>query len=114
MNLFKLTSTYEHFLPVGNNSQLVRIEIFRSAADLNIYRARIWIQNTYNLYPTFMNTSNEGGDLHCLHSSDQLNSDITSVVAEDPSLITGIQFENENQFLAYVNILLENYKKTIT
>lgn len=114
MEFFKQTSTYEVFLPVGGSSQLLRIEIFKSTTDANIFRARIWMQSTYNLYPTFMNIADDGSDLHRIHSSDQLNSEITSAVADDPSLMTGKRYDNEDQFLEYLTTLLRSYQDQIT
>lgn len=110
MEFFKQASAYEVFLPGGDSSQLLRVEIFKSITDANIFRARIWVQSTYNLYPTFMNIADDGSDLHRVHSSDQVNSEITSVVADDPSLITGKRYDNEDQFLAYLTTLLTNYQ----
>ena len=111
MEFFKQTSTYEVFVPVGDSNQLLRVEIFKSNTDANIFRARIWVQSTYNLYPTFLNISDDGSDLHLIHSSDQLNSEITPAVANDPSLITGKRYDDEDQFLTYLTTLLTNYQR---
>lgn len=101
-DLFKLLSTYELPLRQGDIIRPVRIEIFRSIEDCALFKARIWLQNTYNLYPMVVNTGSKGEDLHRTHSCDDLNVDITSLIAEDSSLMTGKTYKNENEFLKYL------------
>lgn len=111
--LFKLISIYEVILTLGTVERPVRIEIFRSVNGDSIYRARIWVQNTYNLYPTFINTGHNGEDLHNVHSSDQIDMEITSLIAEDPELITGKHFSSEDGFLNYVRSRIAHYQRMV-
>jgi hypothetical protein len=69
-----------------------------------MFRARVWIQNTYNLYPTFINTGTQGEDLKQTHSSDQICTEITLLVAEDSEWITGVKSKNAKEFF---NLVLE-------
>lgn len=102
-NLFKLVSTYELFLALGATERPVRIEVFQSISDNDIYRARVWLQTTYNLYPTFLNSGRKGEDLHNTHSCDQLNAEITTLIAESPDLLTGKRYRREKDFVDYVS-----------
>jgi hypothetical protein len=101
-NLFRLISTYELFFPPGSTERLVRIDVLQSVSDNKMYRARVWRQTTYNLYPTFLNTGNKGEDLRHTHSSDQLDTDITILIAESPDLLTGVRCESEQDFIKYL------------
>lgn len=100
--LFKLVSTYEVMVTLSTIECPVRMEIFKTLEGESLYRARIWVQNTYNLYPTFMNTDGNGEDLHNVHSSDQIDMEITTLIAEDTELITGKYYASESDFLDYV------------
>jgi hypothetical protein len=107
--LFRLLSTYE-FLGHNNDVQLsFRIEVFESLDIPKNYRARVWTSNFYNLYPTFLNTDKTGNDLHHMHSSDQLNIDITCIVADDPEILIGKVFENELSVVNYMRSLILKY-----
>ena len=110
-DFFRLVSTYELMLTLGSMDRPVRIEVFRSLSDTQLYRARVWAQNTYNLYPTFLNTGQKGEDLRKVHSSDQIDADITSVLAEEPDLLTGKHYRSEEEFLAYVKTRVADYQK---
>jgi hypothetical protein len=98
--LFKLTSVYEYFLPAKDQpDKLVRLEIFNSVEETDIYRVRVWLQNTYNLYPTLINIDSQGNDLMSIHSSDDLNQDITSIVFSDGEIILGKRFSDEDSLI---------------
>jgi hypothetical protein len=112
-NIYRLVSVYEVLLRISKIDRPVRLEIFRSLIDLENYRARIFVQNTYNLYPTFINIGEHGEDLHVVHSADHIDMDITSLVAEVPGLMTGINFPSEDVFLEYVLDLLAKYSKIV-
>jgi len=99
--LYKLTSTYELLLSLGSVEKPVRIEIFQSS-DGKKFRAQVWAQNTYNLYPTLMNINEKGDDLHVMHSSDDLNQEITSLILEGPELIRGKELNSEDKVLQYI------------
>jgi hypothetical protein len=110
-NLFRLVSTYELFLPPGTTERLVRIEVLQSLSDNDVYRARVWLQTTYNIYPTFLNTGGKGEDLHNTHSSDQLNAEITTLIAESHDLLTGKRCTSEKDFADYVSSRVMQYKE---
>jgi len=111
--LFKLVSTYEIMVTLSTIERPVRMEIFKSLEDEPLYRARIWVQNTYNLYPASMNTDDNGEDWHNVHSSDQIDMEITTLIAEYPELITGKHYANENDFVDYVKSRVAFYIQMI-
>jgi len=61
--LFELRNTYEMLLEFGSIARPVRIEIFRCIENQKLYRARIWDQCIYDLYPTFLNLDLKNSDL---------------------------------------------------
>lgn len=99
MHIFSLVKTYEFFLENSDDKRLIRIELFEAIDDGEVLRARVWIQNTYNIYPTFLNLGPQGEDLKLIHSSDQLNIDITLSVSDTPEWITGIRGMSTDSFL---------------
>jgi len=110
--LYKLISTYELLLELGSTERPVRIEIFQ-LPDGKRFRARVWVQNTYNLYPTLININEKGDDLHAVHSSDDLNQEITSLILEDPELIRGKEFNSEDEVLRYVEERINSFAKSL-
>ena len=70
------------------------------------------MQNTYNLYPTFLNIDKDGHDLKSIHSSDEINVEITSIISEDDSLIVGKFFNNEEEVLDYIISRIEIFLST--
>jgi len=108
--LYKLISTYEILLNFSSTERPVRIEIFQSP-DGKKFRTRVWVQNMYNLYPTLLNINEKGDDLHTLHSSDDLNQEITSLVLEDPELIKGKEFDSEDEVLCYIEDRVNSFAK---
>ncbi len=111
--LYKLQSTYELILEFATNTRPVRIEVFRSTKNDKKLRARVWDQNTYNLYPTFANIPEEGGLENKLMSCDEVNREITTLVAEDPELIVGKEWESEDKFIAHIKGLILKYQATL-
>jgi len=106
---FQLTSTHEFFLEFESDEKLVRVEIFSATNERNIFRTRVWLQNTYNLYPTFLNVGPKGEDLKLIHSCDQLNTDITVLIAASPDWITGVFCAAESDFLVMVASKVEQH-----
>ena len=101
--IFKLISTYEYIVEINSAHKPVRVEVFQAVDSVDIYRARVWIQNMYNVYPTFLNTDENGSDLRKVHSCDELNTEITSNIAENERLILGEKYKSEKVFLDYVH-----------
>lgn len=99
---FRLASTYELVDRRPGLWKIFRIEIFRELLEENTFRARVWMQNSYNMYPASVNTGKNGEDLRKVHSCDQIDSEITLDIAEDPSLITGRGYNSEKEFRDYV------------
>lgn len=112
-DLFKLVSTYEILLYLEQTDRPVRIEVFRSLSDCQMYRARVWVQNTYNLYPTLLNTGNRGEDTHTMHSCDLVNMEITLAIAEDPDFITGKHYKDEEDFVDYIKSRIVYYHDSL-
>jgi hypothetical protein len=111
--VFELRGTYELIADYKHTIRPIRIEVFRSLEDEQIYRARVWEQSTYNLYPTFANIAPEGGIKNKIFSSDQVNREITLLIAEDPTLITGMECSSEGAFLEYIKDLVAKYEKLL-
>jgi len=107
--LFKLSNTYEMLLEFKDVSRMIRVEIFHSTGNDSLYRARIWDQTTYNLYPTFLNIAEDGGLKNEMYSCDEINREITTIIAEEPTLITGKVYSSENDFLEYIKVLIGKY-----
>ncbi len=99
-------------LEIGSATRPVRKEIFRSIENVNYFRARIWDQCTYDLYPTFLNIDLENNKK--IYSSDELNREITLTVAEESNLITGKEYSNEEEFLKYIKSLIIKYRNTLS
>ena len=109
--IFLLSATYEMFIEHNGALRPVRIEIFKEIACENIFRARIWDQNTYNLHPTLANIAEEGGLKNELMSCDEVNREITNIIAEDISLIKGKEYSSEEEFVKYVKSLVDAYQE---
>ncbi|MDX2370814.1 MAG: hypothetical protein QNK36_20830 [Colwellia sp.] len=108
---FILLSTYEVILKFATNTRPVRIEIFRSTENEKKLRARVWDQNTYNLYPTFANISEKDGLKNDMMSCDDVNREITTLISEDPNdLFWGKEWESEESFLFFIKELLLKYQ----
>ena len=111
---FILKSTYETTLAFSTNTRHVRIEIFRSTDNAKKYRARVWDQNTYNLYPTFANIKTKGGLENRMVSCDEINRDITTLLSEDPNdLFWGKEWESEEKYLSYIKALIGTYHDSL-
>jgi len=109
---FKLKSTYEVFLEFSQNTRPIRIEIFYSIKNNKKLRARVWDQNTYNLYPTFANISEEEGLKNKLLSCDDINREITMILSDEPNdLVWGKEWDSEEKYLSYIKELLNEYQK---
>ncbi len=111
--LWKLVATYELLLELGQTRRPVRVEVFKSNNGGSRFRARLWVQGTYNLYPTFLNMGPQGQDLRHVHSSEELNQEITSLVVENPAFMEGIEFESEGAFVEALQGLVAKYQKAI-
>ena len=97
-------------LELNDTSRPVRIEVFHSIENKNVFRARIWDQTTYNLYPTLANIEKEGGLQNKMISCDELNREITIMLAEDTTLITGKEYASEKEFVEHVKSLILAYQ----
>jgi len=112
--LFELISTYEMLLEFQGALKPIRIEIFRDAEIKSLFRARVWEQNTYNLYPTMENIRPDGGINNTLASCDEVNREITSFLAEDPTLVTGKEYSSESDFRKHLQSLVTVYHESLT
>ncbi|MDH5178048.1 MAG: hypothetical protein OEZ39_16210 [Gammaproteobacteria bacterium] len=106
---FKLSNTYEMLLEFKDVSRVIRIDVFHGIENGSLYRARVWDQTTYNLYPTFANIAKEGGLKNEMYSCDEINREITTIIAEEPTLITGKVYSSESEFLEYIKGLIGKY-----
>ena len=115
---FTLQSTYEVTLKFSTNTRAVRIEILRSTVNPKKLKARVWDQNTYNLYPTFANMSKENGLNNEMMSCDNINQDITTILAdvsleEMNEIVYGKEWDSEEDFLNYIKELVNKYHATL-
>ena len=110
---FTLTNTYEQLCEFGNTIRPLRVEIFRSLKNKNVFRARIWEQTTYNLYPTWANIFKGEGLQNRMLSCDDLSREITALVADEPDVITGRECESEDVFFEHIQILIARYLETL-
>ncbi len=107
---FILQSTSEVILEFSTNTRPVRIEIFSGTENKKKLKAKVWDQNTYNMYPTFANMKESGGIENRLMSSDEVNREITTLLSDDPNdLFYGKEWESEEQYLFYIKGLIEKY-----
>ena len=109
--MFRLISTYEMLgstfkRKVGGS---LRMEIFKSQDNQSLYRARIWLQGTYNLYPSELNRDGKGGDLHRTHSEDTIDTEMTTIISNDYTLVTGKYYKSESDFVNYIKSLIEAF-----
>jgi len=112
-HIFKLKNTYEIFIEVAGTKRPVRIEILESGQDAGVFRARVWDQNTYNLYPTMANLLPQGGIEHGIFSCDEINREVTTIVADAPEFILGKTYTDENEFLRHIIGLVKTYEKEL-
>ena len=110
---FLLKSTYEYVIEFKMNTRPIRIEIFLSLENNKKYRVRVWDQNTYNLYPTFANMPPGGGIENKMMSCDEVNREITTLVAETPEVILGMEWESEASFLNYLKKAIDKYREKL-
>ena len=107
---FKLKSTYDVVLEFSTNVRPIRIEILRSTVNSRKYRARVWDQHTYNLYPTYANMKNDGGIENKMWSCDEVDREITTIISDDPAeLVYGKEWNSEDEFLLYLKDLVNRY-----
>lgn len=112
--LFLLHASYETFLETGNTVRPVRVEVLRSIENPLLFRARIWEQTTYNQYPTFANITKGSGLDNRMLSCDEINREITSLVADSPELITGKEWASEQDFVTHIKGLILRYHQMLT
>ena len=110
MELFELSATYEVLLEIGQAVRPVRIEIFRGRKNAQKLRARVWEQSTYNLYPTFGNIKPDGGLENRLMSCAQVNREISALVAEEPEMLLGGEWDSEEAFLERLKEFIVRYQ----
>lgn len=96
MNIFSLKEVFEFFVNTGEDEKLVRIEIFESNDNDGIFRMRVWFQDTYNLYPTFLNIGKATHDW--VYASEIINQEISLAVAPIPEWLTGIRYPDIKSF----------------
>ena len=111
--VFRLISTFECYAEIKATRRLFRIDVLCSVTDSSVFRTRIWIQNTYNLYPTLLNSNPAGRDPHVSHSADELNTDITSVIVDDERYLSGIRCEGEQEALRYATQMIDRYARSL-
>jgi hypothetical protein len=85
--LFKLANVYELDSTFDSADAHIRIEIFEDADDKNYRRVKVWAKRNYDVYPTLANIGQSGSDR--MYSSDLLAVEITSLITDDLSLLTG-------------------------
>jgi hypothetical protein len=75
--IYVLSNVYELHVPCGPNFFSVRVEIFTHLTELKRRKARVWLLRLFNLYPSDLNSTDEGLTTNSIHSMESINSDIT-------------------------------------
>jgi len=94
--IFKLTNVYEKRCVFDTVETYVRIEIFEDIDNTGFRRVTVWAKRSYDAIPTIVNLEMKNDKK--IVSSDLLMIDITSLITEDSSLITGKEID-ESQIL---------------
>ena len=114
--IYKMTVVYEWPERVGEWLRFVRIEVFECISQPKNFRARVWLDENYNLYPTRLNSDQNGNAVNMIHSSDVVNRDITSLLSGADEWICGKVFASEEDFVSStmpsVNEVLDALKRT--
>lgn len=98
-HIFKLVEVYELLVGFDDNLKFVRVELFESTSTSCWIRARVWLNETYNMYQSELNTDGEGKNLHRLYSSDVVNRDITTILPFGKDLIEGRTYASKETFI---------------
>ena len=112
-SIFRLIDIYEISEYVDERLHIFRIEIFESIKQPLLYRSRVWLSTTYNVYPSQFNTNINGEDLHTLHSADCINTDITFNMHCADDLVNGNTYKSKEEFLRLVMGEVEKYIRVL-
>lgn len=93
--------------------KVARIEVFEAINEPLLFRGRVWLSNTYNIYPSQLNTGDNGEDLHKMYSADVINSEITYHLLSASELIEGKRFISKDDFLNGILLQIEDYLSAI-
>ena len=103
--LFRLTSLYEFKGKFDKRETDFRIEVFEDTNGGGYRRLRVWAKRDYDIHPTFVNIGEaEAGKIF---SSDLLAFDITNLITEDLSLVTGKQISEDQILEEAINCINE-------
>jgi hypothetical protein len=99
-HIFKLVEVYESPIEIGGWLKFIRIELLESTKERNFLRARVWLDENYNLYPSALNTDTNGGNIQSLHSADAINREITAILPFGEDLIRGKVYLSREDFVS--------------
>jgi hypothetical protein len=102
---FKLLEVFEVKLDINGWIRCIRYEIFSSIKEVKKYRARVYIDEQYNLYPYLLNSTsdNNGVALNKHHSVDMINRDITTLLPIGEELAIGKIWLSLDEFMSYLH-----------
>jgi hypothetical protein len=104
-NSFKLIETYEIQFNLSGWNRCVRYEIFVSIKNISTYRARVYLDEQYNLYTYLLNSNTDvdGNALNKMHNVDMLNRDITTLLPIGDELLNGKTCYSLEEFINYMH-----------
>lgn len=112
-NYYSLVEVQEVSFNIDGWLKFIRIEIFVAIAEPALFRGKVWLSESYNLYPSNLNTNLDGGNLQSLHSEDVVNRDITAILSCGQSLLEGKKYESKNIFINELHIEIGNFIKKL-
>ena len=110
--VFKLIETYESSIDVDGWLKFLRIELFESTKTLLLLRARVWLSESYNLYPSAFNTNSAGNNTKEMHSAEILSRDITVILPFGEVLLEGKVYQSKQKLVDELFILVEDFLNT--
>lgn len=100
--IYKLTAVYEWPERIGEWLRFVRVEVFACVSQPGNFRARVWLDENYNLYPARLNSDQNGNAINMIHSTDVVNRDITTLLPGVDEWICGKLFASEDDFVSSI------------
>lgn len=114
LHIFKLVDVYESTIDENDWLKFLRVEILESTKTPLLLRARVWLSESYNLYPSAFNTDNAGKNTQMTHSVEILSRDITVILPFGGELIKGKIYQSKQEFTESLFPHIEEFLKSAT
>ena len=111
--IYRLIDTLDVSFNAGGWLRNVRIEVLESINNPLTFRGKILLDNTFNIYPSQLNTDDDGNDLHKIHSAENIATDISSNLPIASFLIEGHKKTSKEEFIKEILPVVEEYLKGI-